>query len=71
VNLYSDLDFLIIPSSSAVLPQRRNVHQDLIEDLGHTSLLVSEKLIEQVSAHLIAAERHGRLAEVRPLRKRA
>jgi hypothetical protein len=33
--------------------------------------LVSEKLIEQVAAHLIAAEQHGRLADVRPLRKRA
>jgi triacylglycerol esterase/lipase EstA (alpha/beta hydrolase family) len=71
VNLFSDLDFLIVPASSAVLPEGRNVHQDLIEDLGHTSLLVSEKLIEQVAAHLIAAEQHGRLAEVRPLRKRA
>jgi pimeloyl-ACP methyl ester carboxylesterase len=71
VNLYSDLDFLIIPASSALLPEQRNVHQDLIEDLGHTSLLVSEKLVEQVAGHLIAAERHGRLADVRPLRKRA
>jgi hypothetical protein len=71
VNLYSDLDFLIIPASSALLPERRNVHQDLIEDLGHTSLLVSEKLIEQVSDHLIGAERGGRLAEVRRLPKRA
>jgi pimeloyl-ACP methyl ester carboxylesterase len=71
VNLYSDLDFLIIPSSSALLPQRRNVHQDLIEDLGHTSLLVSEKLVEEVASHLIEAERNGRLAEVRPLRRRA
>jgi len=71
VNLYSDLDFLIIPTSSALLPEQRNVHQDLIGDLGHTSLLVSEELIDQVSSHLIAAELNGRLAEVRPLRQRA
>lgn len=71
VNFYSDLDFLIIPAASALLPERRNVHQDIIEDLGHTSLLVSEKLIEQVTEHLIAAERGGRLAEVRHLPKRA
>jgi len=71
VNLYSDLDFLIIPSSSALLPERRNVHQDLIGDLGHTSLLVSQELIDQITSHLTAAELHGRLAEVRPLRKRA
>src|SRR5438309_196074 len=69
VNLYSDLDFLIIPTSSALLPEQRNVHQDLIGDLGHTSLLVSEELIDQVSSHLIAAELNGRLAEVRPLRQ--
>lgn len=71
VNFYSDFDVLIIPSSSAVLPDRANVHNCLIQDLGHTSLLVSDELIKQVSAHLIAAERHGRLASVRRLRKRA
>lgn len=52
VNLYSDLDVLIIPPSSAVLPERPNVHQHLIEDLGHTSLLLSPALIDEVCDHL-------------------
>jgi triacylglycerol esterase/lipase EstA (alpha/beta hydrolase family) len=52
VNLYSDLDVLIIPPSSAVLPERPNVHNHLIEDLGHTSLLLSPVLIEEVCDHL-------------------
>jgi triacylglycerol esterase/lipase EstA (alpha/beta hydrolase family) len=52
VNLYSDLDVLIIPPSSAVLPERPNVHQHLIEDLGHTSLLLSPVLVEEVCDHL-------------------
>lgn len=52
VNLYSDLDVLIIPPSSGVLPERPNVHNHLIEDLGHTSLLLSPVLVEQVCDHL-------------------
>lgn len=52
VNLYSDLDVLIIPPSSAVLPERPNVHQHLIEDLGHTSLLLSPVLVDEVCDHL-------------------
>lgn len=52
VNLYSDLDVLIIPPSSAVLPERPNVHNHLIEDLGHTSLLLSENLVQAVCSHL-------------------
>ena len=52
VNLYSDLDVLIIPPSSGVLPERPNVHNHLIEDLGHTSLLVSPVLVEEVCDHL-------------------
>lgn len=52
VNLYSDLDVLIIPPSSAVLPDRPNVHNHLIEDLGHTSLLLSPVLVEEVCDHL-------------------
>lgn len=71
VNFYSDFDVLIVPASSAVLPERSNVHNCLIHDLGHTSLLVSEELVTQVVAHLIAAERHGRIAAVRRLRRRA
>ncbi len=52
VNLYSDLDVLIIPPSSGVLPERPNVHNHLIEDLGHTSLLLSPALIDAVCSHL-------------------
>jgi triacylglycerol esterase/lipase EstA (alpha/beta hydrolase family) len=52
VNLYSDLDVLIVPPSSGVLPERPNVHNHLIEDLGHTSLLLSPVLVEEVCDHL-------------------
>jgi triacylglycerol lipase len=61
VNLYSDLDFLIVPPSSAVLPDRPNVHNHLIEDIGHTSLLLSDELVEQVCRHLEKVERKSRM----------
>ncbi len=61
VNLYSDLDFLIVPPSSAVLPDRPNVHNHLIEDMGHTSLLLSDELVEQVCRHLEKVERKSRM----------
>ncbi len=64
VNLYSDLDFLIIPPSSALLPDRRNVHNHLIEDLGHTSLLLSEELVEQLVGHLEKIEQVSRLPKL-------
>ena len=64
VNLYSDLDFLIVPPSSAVLPERRNVHNHLIEDLGHTSLLLSEELVEQLCRHLEKIEQVSRLPKL-------
>jgi triacylglycerol lipase len=57
VNLYSDLDVLIIPSSSAVLPERKNVTNLLIEDLGHTSMLLSQPLTDEVCDLLEGAER--------------
>lgn len=71
VNFYSDFDVLIVPAASAILPERSNVHNCLIQDLGHTSLLVSDELIKQVCAHLIAAEVSARSHNVRHLRKRA
>jgi hypothetical protein len=52
VNLYSDLDVLLIPPSSGVLPELPNVHNHLIEDLGHTSLLLSPVLVDQLCSHL-------------------
>ncbi len=61
VNLYSDLDFLIVPPSSAVLPDRQNVHNHLIEDIGHTSLLLSDELVDQVCGHLEKVERKARM----------
>jgi triacylglycerol lipase len=61
VNLYSDLDLLILPSSSGVLPERRNVHNHLIEDLGHTSMLLSDNLVEQLCHHLEKIEQVARL----------
>jgi pimeloyl-ACP methyl ester carboxylesterase len=61
VNLYSDLDFLIVPPSSAVLPDRPNVHNHLIEDIGHTSLLLSDELVDQVCGHLEKVERKARM----------
>jgi pimeloyl-ACP methyl ester carboxylesterase len=64
VNLYSDLDFLILPPSSALLPERRNVHNHLIEDLGHTSLLLSEELVEQLCGHLEKIEQVARLPKL-------
>ena len=64
VNLYSDLDILIVPPSSAVLPDRSNVHNHLIEDLGHTSLLLSETLVEQVCSHLEKEEQSERMLKL-------
>jgi pimeloyl-ACP methyl ester carboxylesterase len=56
VNLYSDLDILIVPPSAGVLPNRGNVHNHLIEDLGHTSLLLSPVLVTQLARHLEGSE---------------
>jgi pimeloyl-ACP methyl ester carboxylesterase len=64
VNLYSDLDFLILPPSSALLPEQRNVHNHLIEDLGHTSLLLSEELVEQLCRHLEKIEQVSKLPKL-------
>jgi hypothetical protein len=68
VNLYSDLDVLIVPPSSAVLPDAPNVVNLLLHDLGHTSLLISPELIATVTEHLAAAALAAPLAEVRQLR---
>lgn len=65
VNLYSDLDVLIVPPSSAVLPESDNVHNHLIEDLGHTSLLISPDLITLIAEHLATAVVDVPLAEVK------
>lgn len=67
VNVYSDLDVLIVPPSSAVLPQRPTVRNHLIEDFGHTSLLVSPELISTIVSHLATADVRTPLAEVRQL----
>jgi triacylglycerol lipase len=64
VNLYSDLDFLILPPSSALLPEQRNVHNHLIEDLGHTSMLLSEELVEQLCRHLEKIEQVSKLPKL-------
>jgi hypothetical protein len=64
VNLYSDLDLLIVPPSSAVLPGRPNVHNHLIEDIGHTSLLLSDELVDQVCGHLEKVERKARMSSL-------
>lgn len=71
VNLYSDLDVLIVPSGSAMLPAGPRVHNHLIHDLGHTSLLISRELIEVVTQHLAEADVSTPLAEVRPLPTKA
>jgi triacylglycerol lipase len=70
VNLYSDLDVLIVPPSSAVLPESDTVHNHLIHDLGHTSLLISPELIELVAEHLATTKVDMPLAEVRTLPRR-
>lgn len=67
VNLYSDLDVLIVPPSAALLPEAPNVSNHLIRDFGHTSLLISPELISTVARHLAAADVHTPLAEVRHL----
>jgi triacylglycerol lipase len=64
VNLYSDLDFLILPPSSALLPEQRNVHNHLIEDLGHTSLLLSDVLVDQLCHHLEKIEQVSKLPKL-------
>jgi hypothetical protein len=61
VNFYSDLDLLIVPPSSAVLPERANVRNILIEDIGHTSLLLSDELVGQVCGHLEKLERKAKM----------
>lgn len=67
VNLYSDVDALIVPSSSAVLPWKANIHNHLIHEFGHTSMLVSAELIAVVTEHLAEAPVHAPLADVRPI----
>jgi triacylglycerol lipase len=67
VKLYSDLDVLIIPSSSAVLPERKNVTNLLIEDLGHTSLLLSQALTDEVCDLLEGAEKPLRVPSAREI----
>jgi triacylglycerol lipase len=64
VNLYSDLDILILPPSSALLPERRNVHNHLIEDLGHTSMLLSDELVNQLCHHLEKIEQVSKLPKL-------
>jgi triacylglycerol esterase/lipase EstA (alpha/beta hydrolase family) len=64
VNLYSDLDLLIIPPSSALLPDQRNVHNHLVEDLGHTSLLLSDELVDQLCHHLEKIEQVAKLPKL-------
>jgi triacylglycerol lipase len=64
VNLYSDLDVLIVPPASGLLPDRRNVHNHLIDDLGHTSLLLSEELVEQLCRHLEKIEQVSKLPKL-------
>ena len=64
VNLYSDLDLLIVPPSSALLPEQRNVHNHLVEDLGHTSLLLSDELVDQLCRHLEKIEQVARLPKL-------
>jgi pimeloyl-ACP methyl ester carboxylesterase len=64
VNLYSDLDMLIVPSSSGLLPEQRNVHNHLIDDLGHTSLLLSDVLVDQLCVHLEKIEQVSKLPKL-------
>ncbi len=64
VNLYSDLDLLIVPPSSGLLPERRNVRNHLIEDLGHTSLLLSEELVDQLCSRLEKIELVSKLPKM-------
>jgi triacylglycerol lipase len=64
VNLYSDLDLLIVPPSSALLPEQRNVHNHLVEDLGHTSLLLSDELVDQLCHHLEKIEQVAKLPKL-------
>lgn len=64
VNLYSDLDLLIVPPSSAMLPEQRNVHNHLVEDLGHTSLLLSDELVGQLVRHLEKIEQVSKLPKL-------
>ena len=64
VNLYSDLDVLLLPPDTAILPDRPNVHNHLIEDLGHTSLLLSSELVNQVCRHLEKVEQSARLSKL-------
>ena len=64
VNLYSDLDLLIVPGSYGLLPDRKNVHNHLIEDLGHTSLLLSDVVVDQLCAHLEKIEQVAKLPKL-------
>jgi len=67
VNLYSDLDVLIVPPESAILPYGPTVENHLIHDFGHTSLLISSELTDVVTGHLVEAEIVTKLADVRRL----
>ena len=69
LNLYSDLDVLVVPASSAIMPEAPNVENRLVSDLGHTSLLISPELIAVVADQLEEAEAAG-LAEITQLSER-
>jgi pimeloyl-ACP methyl ester carboxylesterase len=56
LNLHSDLDALIVPSCSAVLPSGPLVTNRLIRDVGHLSMLISAEMTEVVSEHLADSE---------------
>lgn len=67
VNIYSDLDVLIVPPDSAHLPEADNVHNHLLHDLGHTSLLISTQLTQTVVRHLADADVSTPLADIHTL----
>lgn len=51
---YSNLDALVVPARSAILQNGSGarVHNVLVRDLGHMSLLISPELIDSIAANL-------------------
>lgn len=71
LNLHGDLDMLIVPSASGILPPLPNVQNRLIRNFGHTSLLLSPELVDAVTHELAEASPASPIAEVRRLRPRS
>lgn len=75
LNIYSDNDVLIVPASSARLPETAGVVNVAVRDVGHASMLIARQTTEYIGDFLCGqltplavdrAKRKGRRADARP-----